>query len=80
MDSSQRSDLTQSVHHSSGSFELVLGAVLFALAGLVVDRWLGTTPWLTVILAIAGFAGATISIAARYRTTMLGHAETRSGR
>lgn len=78
MDLSQRSDLTQGVHRSSGSFELVLGAVLFALLGLVIDRALGTTPWLTIVLAVAGFAGATISIAYRYRTAMDDHAAQRT--
>lgn len=77
MDLSQRSDLTQSVHRSSGSFELVLGGVLFALVGLVIDRSTGTTPWCTVGFAIAGFAGACISIYYRYRAAMDTHAVDR---
>ena len=70
MDLSQRSDLTQSVHRSSGSFELVLGAVLFSLIGLLLDRGMGTLPLFTVILAVAGFAGAAVSIYYRYKAQM----------
>lgn len=67
MDQSQRSDLTQSVHRSSGSFELVFGAVLFSLLGLLVDRATGTTPVFMLVFALAGFVGAAISIYYRYK-------------
>ena len=70
MDESQRSDLTQSVHRSSGSFELVFGGVLFSLIGLTVDRAVGTTPLFMLMFAFAGFSGAAISIYYRYRTQM----------
>ena len=70
MDLSQRSDLTQSVHRSSGSFELVLSAVLFSLLGVLVDRAVGTLPVFTLVFAALGFAGATISIWFRYRAQM----------
>ena len=72
MDLSQRSDLTQSVHRSSGSYELVVGAVLFSLIGLIVDRWAGTTPWLTVASGFVGFIGAAVSIYFRYRAEIAG--------
>ncbi len=52
---------------SSGSYELVLGAVLFGLIGLVIDRQLGTTPAFLLLLTIAGLAGASISIYYRYK-------------
>jgi F0F1-type ATP synthase assembly protein I len=70
MDASQRSDLTQSVHRSSGSFELVFGAVLFSLIGLVVDRAAGSTPLFMLFFALAGFVGAAISIYFRYKDQM----------
>ena len=70
MDLSQRSELTRSVHRSSGSFELVVGAVLFALIGLLVDRWLETSPLFTVALAVFGFVGALVSIYFRYKHQM----------
>lgn len=77
MDLSQRSDLTQGLHRSTGSYELVLGAVIFALFGLVVDRVLGTTPWLTVAFAVFGFVGATVSIYFRYQHSMAEYARMR---
>jgi F0F1-type ATP synthase assembly protein I len=67
---SQRSDLTQSVHRSSGSYELVLGAVIFGLFGLLADRALGITPALTIVFATGGFVGAFVSIYYRYRRQM----------
>jgi F0F1-type ATP synthase assembly protein I len=70
VDASQRSDLTQSVHRSSGSFELVVGAVLFSLIGLLVDRSAGTTPLFMLVFAFAGFCGAAISIYYRYKLQM----------
>lgn len=77
VDLSQRSDLTQGLHRSTGSYELVLGAVLFALFGLLVDRAIGTTPWLTVAFAVFGFVGAAVSIYYRYQQTMAEYAELR---
>jgi F0F1-type ATP synthase assembly protein I len=70
LDLSQRSDLTQSVHRSSGSFELVLGAVIFGLIGLLIDRALGITPVLTVVFTVGGLIGAVISVYTRYRNQM----------
>ena len=73
MNSSQRSDITQSVHRSSGSFELVIGAVLFSLIGLLVDRSTGTTPLFVLVFAFAGFLGAAISIYYRYKAAVDAH-------
>ena len=70
MDLSQRSDLTQSVHRSSGSFELVLGAVIFGLIGLLIDRALGITPVLTIVFTVGGLTGAVVSVYVRYRSQM----------
>jgi F0F1-type ATP synthase assembly protein I len=77
VDLSQRSDLTQGVQRSSGAYELVLGAVLFSLIGLVIDRSIGTTPWFTVVLAVLGFAGATASIYYRYQAAMSEYSQQR---
>jgi F0F1-type ATP synthase assembly protein I len=38
--------------------EMVLPAVL----GYYVDGWLGTSPWIMVALAVAGFAGSLIHL------------------
>jgi hypothetical protein len=45
-------------NQSTGSFELVLAPVILALAGLAIDRWLGITPVLTIVLAVAGMIGS----------------------
>ena len=79
MDLSQRGELTQSVHSSTGSFELVLGAVLFALIGLAIDRWLALTPVFTIAFAAFGFIGAAVSIYYRYRYAMAQEAARRTG-
>lgn len=77
MDHSQRSELTQSVNHSSGSFEMVLGSVIFGLLGLGLDKWLGTTPIFTIIFAVLGLSAATASIYFRYMYKMRQLAEQR---
>ncbi len=55
------------VTQSSGSYELVLGSVIFGLIGLLIDRRIGTTPLFLLIFTIAGMAGASISIYYRYK-------------
>lgn len=52
---------------TSGSYELVLSAVIFGIGGLFLDRWLGTTPLFLLIFTIAGLVGATSSIYYRYK-------------
>ncbi len=64
-DSDQRVDLR--LTETSGSYELVLGSVIFGLIGLWIDRRVGTTPIFLLAFTIAGFAGATISIYYRYK-------------
>ena len=42
---------------------IVAGVIIGALMGLVLDRWLGTSPWLLVIMAMFGtVAGFTTAI------------------
>jgi F0F1-type ATP synthase assembly protein I len=62
---SPRADLQ--LTQSSGSYELVLGAVVFGLIGLLIDRRIGTTPVFLLIFTIAGLAGASISLYYRYK-------------
>ncbi len=62
--------LTDAAHRSAGSFELVLGPVIMALIGLVLDGVLGTRPLLTVLLTLWGALGAAVSIYFRYRHQM----------
>lgn len=52
---------------STGGYEMVAGGVLFSLGGLWLDRQLGLTPLLTIVLAILGFTGGVLSVYYRYR-------------
>ena len=63
-------ELTQSLHRSSGSFELAFAPVIMALLGLWLDRTLGTTPLFVVLLAVIGVVGAGISVFYSYRHQM----------
>ncbi len=58
---------TDAARRSTGSFELVLGPVLMALVGLMLDRWLGTAPLFILLLTVWGAAGAFVSLYFRYR-------------
>lgn len=55
------------MHRSSGSFELVLSAVVLGLVGLWIDGRVGTTPIFTIVLTVAGFLGAGASLYYRYK-------------
>jgi len=59
--------LSNAAQRSSGSFELVLGPVLMALLGLLVDSWAGTRPLFTLLFTVWGAIGAAASIYFRYR-------------
>ncbi len=65
--SASRSALTDGFRRSSGGYELVFAAVILGCIGFVLDRRLGWTPILTVALSIFGFAGAVVSLWARYK-------------
>lgn len=80
MDVSQGRELSNGMHRSTGSFELVLSPVLMGSIGLLLDRWLGTTPVLTIILAIVGFAGAAVNLYYGYKHQMDEHEATASWR
>ncbi len=90
MNDSQRSEVAHSLqkstetmrsgaHSSSGSFELVLSAVLFGLLGFGLDSLVGTRPVFMVVFVVLGFVGAAISLYYRYRYQMDRHAQTRVG-
>jgi len=70
MTSDQSPPLTHMATHATGSFELVLGPVLMALLGLLVDSWLGTRPVFILTLTVWGALGAGVSIWVRYRRRM----------
>ena len=58
------------VHRSSGSFELVLAPVLLGFLGFWIDRTLGTTPFITIVLSVVGIAGAVVKTYYEYRAGM----------
>jgi F0F1-type ATP synthase assembly protein I len=58
------------MRRSSGAYELVVSPVLFALLGLALDRWLGTTPVFVVSFAVIGFVGAAVLLYYRYKFEM----------
>ena len=64
---------SQDYHQSAGGYELAFSGVIFALIGLMLDRWLGTVPFLTVLLTVVGFGGAVVNIYYRYKREMEFH-------
>ncbi len=61
---------TSDYRQSSGGYEVVLIGVLFALAGVWLDRLLGTVPWFTIVLTVVGFVGAVANVYYRYKRDM----------
>jgi len=62
--------LTSNTNQMSGSYELVLSAVILGLGGLWLDNKFGTSPVLTITLGTLGFLGAVVSLVFRYRHRM----------
>jgi F0F1-type ATP synthase assembly protein I len=73
--SSPRSAATRSLHRSHGSFELAFAPVLMALAGLWLDRTVGTVPVFTLVFAAVGISGAFTKIYFGYRSSMTAMSE-----
>jgi F0F1-type ATP synthase assembly protein I len=73
VDSSERRELTQQVHRSTGAYELVLSPLILGLIGYALDRLFGTTPLLTIIFAVAGLIGATAKVFFTYKAEMEQH-------
>lgn len=59
-------NLGRDMSQSSGGYELILSGVIFSLAGLWLDKQIGTTPLFTIVLAVVGFTGAVLNIYYRY--------------
>jgi F0F1-type ATP synthase assembly protein I len=46
----------------------IVGAILLAgFLGFLADKWLHTSPWLTIVGGALGFAGTLVDIVRRYR-------------
>lgn len=73
MDASQRRELTQQMHRTTGGYELALSPVLLALVGFGLDKILGTLPVLTIVFAVLGLVGAVTKIYYQYRSEMEQH-------
>jgi F0F1-type ATP synthase assembly protein I len=61
------------MRRSSGGYELALSPLVLALVAFVVDRWLGTTPILTIMAAVIGLAGAVVKLYYGYTREMDQH-------
>ena len=73
MAASQRRELTQQMHQSTGSYELVLSPLILALIGFGLDHLFGTLPLLTIIFAVVGLIGACVKIYVKYMYEMDEH-------
>lgn len=72
-DDSQRRELTDQLHRSTGSYELVLSPTILGLLGYLTDQWLGTLPLFTVIAVVIGLVGAVVKIYYGYEVEMRQH-------
>lgn len=63
----EKSHLGRDLSQATGGFELVLSGVLFALAGVWLDRRFDTTPLFIIVLSILGFTGAVLNVYYRYK-------------
>ena len=48
--------------------ELVAAVIVGGLIGYVLDRWIGTTPWLFLVFFFAGFAAGIVNVLRAYKT------------
>ena len=63
-------ELTDALHQSTGSYELVIAAIAAAGLGFWIDSVLGIVPVFTLIFALAGFIGAGYSLYLKYQDQM----------
>ncbi len=63
----EKTPLGRDLGQSTGGYELVLSGVIFALAGLWLDKQVGTTPLLTIVLTVVGFGGSVANVYYRYQ-------------
>lgn len=72
--------MTTGVTHSSGSFELLAGAGLFALFGWFLDGVFDTIPLFILIGAAFGFCVSAGSLLLKYKSRMDRESQHRSDR
>jgi F0F1-type ATP synthase assembly protein I len=73
VDVSQRRELTEQMHRTTGGFELAFSPLILALVGFGLDRWFGTLPVFTITFAVVGLAGAVVKLYFTYRLEMEQH-------
>lgn len=57
----------------SRALELVVAPFVFAALGFLVDRWLGTSPLLTIAFGVVGVVGGSLRIYYAYLQSMKAH-------
>lgn len=62
MDDSQRRQLSRDLNRSSGGFELAFVAAIFGGLGLLLDRWMGTTPVFALVFFLVGIVGTVLKL------------------
>lgn len=68
----------QALHNGFGdglarAFELAVTPVVFAAMGYALDRWLGTSPFFTLLLLAFAFCGTFVMMWVRYDAEMKRH-------
>lgn len=63
-------ELNQQLNSSHGSFELVVSPLVLGLLGWWLDSKLDSGPWLTIVFAVFGIAGACAKLYFDYTARM----------
>jgi len=62
VDNSQRREFSKDLNRSSGGYELAFAAAIFGGIGLLLDRWLGTTPIIGLGLFLLASVGCVLRL------------------
>lgn len=71
MDITERRELNRGLGDGMArAFELAAIPAIFGFVGWILDRWLGTAPIFTLVLAMIGFVGKLLAMWYHYAATM----------
>ena len=74
MDLRERREISNGVGDGfARAFEMALTPAVFGVLGFLLDRWLGTLPWFTVVFTAAALAGTVYMTWFRYDLEMREH-------